>query len=282
MFPTLNEREKILVSTLLILCGLFVLYKYVYIKEIAHFKEVKANYILLNNKVNEYNQKAARLDELKKEEAALQAKVALVTAPFNVDIMGGQHMSFIGERLENAGLKIVDAAPVSTRVYDNYYVQDIDFNIQGTYGGLQQFFYDTENSQYAYKIVKFQITPQLLEGLDPQLVSINYNKLNSHVLISVVADKAAKVAKPVNQTMKFDIFKPSDSEILKMQKLQAMQKLKKIQELGPQPSTPEPQREDTSYVPSRIDPVPVTISPPAKVASQKKAQEVLNYSFEKK
>lgn len=292
MFSTLNEREKNLVYTLLVLAGLFVIYKYVYIKETAYFQATKANYEILSNKITEYNIKTEKLSDLQQEETDLQAKLAEVSAPFNVDIMGGQQINFIGARLEDAGLKIINVAPLETKALDSYYIQNLDFNIQGTYGGLQQFFYDTENSQYAYKIVKFQISPQPIAGIDPQLLSINYNKLDAHVIISLVADKAAKVAKPINQIVKLDIFKPSDLELAKIIQTQAENVAKAAVTNTPGNTAPTPNFTPPAVVVSTStlppaqnvpDKQPIVSSNNTSYApSVKNKNDVINYTFEKK
>lgn len=285
MFSSLSQREKNLLFVLLTLGGLFVIYKYVILKEIAYYTDTKVNYATLDTKIKVYRQKVVKIAELKKEQKDLQAQLAEATAPFHVDIMGGQQMRFIGERLENAGLKILETTPVSTRVYDDYYIQDLNFKLVGTYGGLQQFFFDTENSKYTYKILKFEMLPQITEGMSPQLVSLNYNKLSTNMILSVVGDKLAKVEKPANQFEKFDIFKPSDAEFAKLVQEQAKITVA-AQEANPAPAVTTPAVPVNNVPYDNPEPtstkVTQTTTHKGSVTPKPNKQDIINYNFEKR
>lgn len=292
MFNNLSQREKVMIYSLLGLVGIFVLYKYVWLKQMAVYSEAKANYQQLSNKVQQYKQIAATADGLKKEEGELQKKLEEVTSPFSIDLMGGEQIRVIGQIIENAGLKVEQAAPIGTDIQKDYYTQDIKFQVQGTYGSLEQFFFDTEYSKYAFVIKKFNISPKISEGTDPKLVGLNYNNLNADLIVTVIGDKTAKVEQPILQSFKLDLFKPTD------QGMQAMKNLKQQQELAAAQSQDNQAQSPDATTDTTLPTVPaVSLEDTTAVASQneqnqdskykakpapKEKEYKLNYNFDKR
>ena len=283
MFASLSQRDKNLLYAFAALLAIYVLYKYVWLNQIDYYDKAKAEYQILSTKVIEYRNTVDQLNKLKNQDKLLENKLQVVIQPFNVDINGGQHMQIIGSIIENAGLKVINTTPVAIEVYDNYYAQNINFKIQGTYGGLQQFFYDLENTKTYFDVSKIDIYPLLNEGIDPQFASLNYNNLTTDLVVRVIGDKGSKATKPKNSLEKLDLFKPTETGINKMLQLkkeielQATSNSSTAVTSNPQINITQP---TATVAPTNYN--QPTTSKPKVITTKVNKPDEINYDFEKR